>query len=203
MLKTMVNQGGDDSSLLGTNGFMFKRKCQGNLVGLPPQKVKRNSYQHVDDKQIKICLKNPPTPQESKQKAYIETRSRRSTSTSHRNQDIQEINYNEKESPSKKISVKSKKSEQEGKAVNKNIEPEKEIILKKAKPEVPAFKEKEIVPLPQYPILLLPVEFDRDAYETENPYKRLSKMVFDICSNEKNMLNIEFKDYSFYLQMCK
>lgn len=197
----MVNQGGEDSGLMGTSGFTFKRKCQGNLVGLPPQQVKRNSYQ-PNDKQIKICLKNPPNAQDSKRKRIVETNTRQSTSTSHRNRDIQEIDYYEKESPSKKVSVKSKKADKENKAVNKNTEPEKEIILKKAKPEVPQFKEKEIVTLPQYPVCLVPVEFDREAYDQENPYKRLVKMVFDICSREKNMLNEEFKDYAFFLQMC-
>lgn len=181
---------------------MFKRKYQGNLVGQPAHQVKRNSYQPNDDNQIRICLKNPLNAQDSKRRSSIRISSRQSTSTSHQNQEVKEIDYYDKESPSKKISVKSKKAEQENKAVNKNTEPEKEIVLKKAKPEVPQFKEKDIISLPQYPVFLLPVEFDREAYEKENPYKRLNKMVFDICSKEKNMLNDEFKDYSFFLQMC-
>lgn len=189
------------------NGFTFKRKCKEDINDKPLQRVKKESDRINEKEQpIKIILKDTNPSKESKTKPAEIPQKQEDKKIKVQKVDPDK-NKNKENQPLKPIlKDKEKEKEKENKPVNK--EPViKEIQLRKAsapREETPSPKkvanvEKSVVKLPPYPVYFLPIEFELEVYEKENPYKRLTLMVTDICSKEKAMLSVEYKDFTLFL----
>lgn len=192
-----------DSDFVSKNGFTFKRKRQDYSTNdYPLQQVRKEEDQIVKSKQppIQINLRSSAPVKDQRhgppQDENVVPNSKKVVQNTRKG----------KESLSKKpmLKEKSRRSNDD----DEEDEPEEEIRLVKgsALDDSPLSKEMEnisnsIERLPSYPDYFNPLDFDMDMYEKENPYKRLGKMVTEICAKEESMLKDDFKNYGFFLKM--
>ena len=201
----MFNQRQVDADIISKNGFTFKRKRQD-----PPT----NDYplQQVRKEEDQITYKNPPIQINLKQAAPAKERNQ----SPRRSGPPQDENI----APNKKIVQNTKKGKENGskkpslkeKPRNSNDDYEEEekedvrLVRRSDSDDSPVSKEVEnisnqIEKLPQYPDFFHNFEFDKEIYEKENPYKRIGKMVTEICAEEEVKLKEDWKNYGFFLKM--
>jgi len=191
-----------ESDFVSKNGFTFKRKRQDPSINdYPLQQVRKEEDQIVKSKQppIQINLRSSVPVKDQRQgppqdENFVPNSKK-----------VVQNTKKGKESLSKKPILKEK-----ARSYNDDEDDEQEEEIRLVKGPVlddsPLSKEmenisKSIERLPPYPDYFNPLEFDMDIYEKENPYKRLGKMVTEICAKEESMLKDDFKNYGFFLKM--
>jgi len=202
----MASKKSEDGVIKSNNGFSFKRKRQDGPVN-------ENPIQQLKKEGDKISKDKPPVQISLKKSSLTKDLIRNTFSEN------DPPNNQEPEPQTKKTVQMNAKNKEQKKSINKILkdkndrddssdsEEQEETQSKESPPtEIVLSKElinpeKSLVKLPPYPLVLLPLEFEIEVYEKENPYKRLSLMVTDISSKEEALLKIEFKDYTFFLKI--
>jgi len=198
----MISKKQADSDLISKNGFTFKRKRQDySNNDYPLQQVRKEEDQIVKSKQppIQINLRSSVSGKDHRQSAPQDE------NIGQNSKKVVQNTKKGKESVPKKPMLK-EKGRNNNDDEDDDGEEEMRLVKASALDDSPLSKEMEnisnsIERLPAYPDYFNPLEFDMDMYEKENPYKRLGKMVTEICAKEESLLKGDFKDYGFFLKM--
>jgi len=206
----MSRKSDGDILIKSNNGFAFKRKRQDGIQNENPlQQFKKEEDKISKDKPpVQVNLKNSRLTKEL-YNSFSENYSENVQEPEPQAKKTVQMNGKNKENKNatkvvhlkeRNKNVQEDSDDDEGQEIfiKKDVQPEK-VLSKELKELV--ISEKSLVKLPPYPMILLPLEFDIEVYEKENPYKRLSRMVQDICTKEEGLLRIEFKDHAFFLKL--
>ena len=207
----MTKKVGEDNSLIKSkNGFTFKRKRQDNAEDVPPlQRVKKEEPKKIQP-EIKVDLKDPTLFFKETLNQVSDIFSDQIKNVSQPQQQVRKTVQVGGGSKDKDIFVKPASREKESKDENKEEKEVTELVRALPKRNSPKISpqelenmKKNLIKLPEYPSFFIPIEFEIEIYDKENPYKRLIRMVGDICTKEETMLQNNYKENQFFLKIGK
>lgn len=196
----------ESDEIVTKNGFTFKRKRKNDEEDRDMKKIKKTN--DVPNKKLEEKLEVPLHKSEISTKKEIEIPKksilRESKFASKHDEDSNPI---EKHEPRRPLTDKSnsRSTSRDPPRQEKRLETHhsrnpnsrnEEYKRETGKENQRDFK---ILKLPPFPTTWVPKEFDLDEYEKLDPFQRLEKMFGELCLQQKEILQKEYRDHPMFL----